>query len=679
MRCEASVLHFRKLLQSNKTMERRMPAQPHDDLNKSVESIGFTKTLGERFADLVNAHSSGAGNYLGHDLAELLRRDPSTAAHANDDQSAVFQAQEATHKGFVNQIRARLVEAKSSIPGVNERDGTPVKVLIDEAFENWGRTVKYLPSVTAIPRSKVGVCNLVKWARSVNKRVRVSGYRHTWGRLYATDGEVIISTLPLDQVNDLPAGEPGIDPSNELQGIEIVGTILENGAEKALCKIGAGTTNEQFRRWCLNAEGGALEWTVPLNVLMVEMTWGGTNGPICHGAGLRHQTLSDLVVEVEFVNAIGQLQTVKDADHLKAAAGAFGLLGVVTSITLKLDRMTYAAMQPVKKRVALTIPPPDAYNVPSGVDMSGVTGSDLKSAYDDFVARAENSYYAEWFWFTFEPECWINTWHNDGDPASSSDYPGPMSSWIEEAEDYLAGLVSESALYNSLPETLQAEILAKGAMSLMPTDQTIVMPVIDALHFRRGIQNMRVFDMEWEIPIPGRADDPTEPDWSVCQRAWWDAISEVYAWKASGKAPMRLTLEMRIMGGSDTILAPQFGNQHGTCSIEVLTTINTDRADWAKFMQNMTDRWLAITDAKGGTLNTRPHWAKEWQGLTVRGQPINTYLRDFAYKDRIQEFGATLRRIAAAGGYDMAELKSRFSNDSLSDILGSIYDSAHPI
>lgn len=35
---------------------------------------------------------------------------------------------------------------------------------------------------------------------------------------------------------------------------------------------------------------------------------------------------------------------VDDAEELKAAAGAFGLLGVVTHITFELDAMTYAVM-----------------------------------------------------------------------------------------------------------------------------------------------------------------------------------------------------------------------------------------------------------------------------------------------------------------------------------------------
>ncbi|MBW3609008.1 MAG: hypothetical protein KY463_11750, partial [Actinobacteria bacterium] len=104
------------------------------------------------------------------------------------------------------------------------------------------------------------------------------------------------------------------------------------------------------------------------------------NAPVCHGAGLRHKTLSDLVAEVEFVNARGELQTVSDAALLKAAAGCFGLLGIVTSLTLKLDPMTYATLRPESPRLPLAIPPPAGFPVPSAVDMSGISQADLEEA-----------------------------------------------------------------------------------------------------------------------------------------------------------------------------------------------------------------------------------------------------------------------------------------------------------
>jgi len=78
----------------------------------------------------------------------------------------------------------------------------------------------------------------------------------------------------------------------------------------------------------LDKRGGAWNWTLPLNVIMVEITFGGSNAPIYHGAGIGNQTLSDLVASIEFVSPLGQVQTVKDPGQLAAAAGCFGLLGI---------------------------------------------------------------------------------------------------------------------------------------------------------------------------------------------------------------------------------------------------------------------------------------------------------------------------------------------------------------
>lgn len=58
------------------------------------------------------------------------------------------------------------------------------------------------------------------------------------------------------------------------------------------------------------------------------ITAGGANAPICHGAGITHDTLSDLVRQIEYVDANGEVQAISDPEQLKAAAGAFGLLGI---------------------------------------------------------------------------------------------------------------------------------------------------------------------------------------------------------------------------------------------------------------------------------------------------------------------------------------------------------------
>lgn len=195
-----------------------------------------------------------------------------------------------------------------------------------------------------------------------------------------------------------------------------------------------------------------------------------------------------------------------------------------------------------------------------------------------------------------------------------ANYPSSIDVFSQWVQGWLGGVLNDDPLFRSLPGHWQAEFLGSLAMIAMPPQLGIINTeiktyLIDALHFRRGVQNMRVRDIEVQIPIPPRADDPTKPDWGVVQKAWWDAITAVYADKT---APMRIALEMRIMADSDAIMAPQKGNSFGTASIEVLTTMPAV-ADgvWKPFAQEVANKWMSYT-YNGKLLNTRPHWAKEW-------------------------------------------------------------------
>ena len=147
--------------------------------------------------------------------------------------------------------------------------------------------------------------------------------------------------------------------------------------------------------------------------------------------------------------------------------------------------------------------------------------------------------------------------------------------------------------------------------------------------------------------------------------------------KNKNDVPMRLPLEMRITGGSSVNLAPQFGNCHGTCSIEVLTPENVDKDEWFDFMQETTNSWLNLKhddgepihpfkNDDGQSLYCRPHWAKEWMNLKVDGQSINTYLKEKAYKEQIPLFIEGLEAVAESGGYTMDEDAERMFSTKFS-------------
>ena len=656
-----------------------------DELAEDVRTRGLARVFATRGRELVGS-PNGRRLIEGEGLGVLIRADPELRSFADSPASPDPVGLTLTRRTLVALAAAGLLESHAAVSyassmtdrlrprrrehsQLREADGSPVHYIDRAEFRNWGRTVRNTPAVTFIPRTKHGVREIVRWARANNRTVRAAGYRHSWSDVFSADGEVLISMLPLDVVEHLPASEPAIDPRNELQGIRVVGTVQEDGVTKALCRIGAATTNEQFRRWCVDKHGGNSRWAIPLNVIMVEITWGGSNAQICHGAGLRHKTLSDLVAEVEFVNAHGDLQTVSDPALLKAAAGCFGLLGIVTSLTLKLDKMSYATLLPKTPPLPLAVPPPDGFPVPPAVDMRNISRADLEHARSRFVAQCEEDYYAEWFWFPYQPRAWVNCWRNDGARTEAKPYPSRAETQAEEMATYLIGLQINTA-YRRLPGRKQAELFGALAMAGLPSDVSIVTPVSDALHFRRGIQNLRVRDMELEIPIPPRADDHARPDWSICQKAWWDVIRNVYE---RADAPLRVTLEMRIIGGSDITMAPQHGNTLGTCSIEILTSEITPDRQWTRFKQDIANLWTSYKDPFGQQLNVRPHWAKEWQGISLHDRPAVSYLRERAYADSIPRFRAGLRAIARQGGYTTRDLRM-FSNPLLDRLFHAVFE-----
>ena len=79
---------------------------------------------------------------------------------------------------------------------------------------------------------------------------------------------------------------------------------LEDG-KHAEVKVGSAVTNLEMMNWS-NKSG----WTLPADIIAVMITYGGSNAMLCHGSGLTTQTLSDMVTEMELVDANGELRVI---------------------------------------------------------------------------------------------------------------------------------------------------------------------------------------------------------------------------------------------------------------------------------------------------------------------------------------------------------------------------------
>jgi hypothetical protein len=168
----------------------------------------------------------------------------------------------------------------------------------------------------------------------------------------------------------------------------------------------------------------------------------------------------------------------------------------------------------------------------------------------------------------------------------------------------------------------------------------------------------------------------SERDYNNVQRAWWDAIITCYA--NTSTAPMRMPLEMRIMGSSNVTMAPQRGNTLGTCAIEILT-LGAVANIWEPYAQQVLDKWMRYKDADGKPLSVRPHWAKEWDPYKVNGRPWRETLKNESYKSEIAEFKQLLAAIGKKHQWTLGDLKRTFSNETLDYFyLDDVQPSAHP-
>jgi hypothetical protein len=595
-----------------------------------------------------------------------------------------------------------------SIPEIKEANGSNMECVANSEFNSWEFTINNKPQLTFVPKSILGLKNLVKWADVNYMRLRAAGYRHSSSEMYSENGEVLVSMLDIKTVTELPAKFPPMNFYSDLQGIHLVGEPYEkNGTTKILCKIGSQVCNYHFQDWLHAKNGGNSEYCLPLNVIMSETSFAGSTATMCHGAGINNKTLSDLVREIKFINVKGEEQTVNDPELIKAAAGNLGLLGIITSLTFELNKMTYANFKTVQKDLlVLSIPPANSLS-PKWEDR--LSADNLKAlsdpikrqqALDRFVSFCENAYYTQVLWFPLHDQAWMNCWYDNGDKAQSVRYPDPITTDIQRAGSYLAYL-ADNALGDDTPslvKKIQTKLFSCIAMSMLPHKEEKVCSLEDAIHFRKGIQNFRTRMVEFEIPIPNLSNG--KPDWSIVQNAWWAVIEIVYHDEHLEDFPMRTSLEMRIMGGSEMTMAAQKGNLR-TCSIEILTPIAIKEAVWERFVQEVLDKWALLTDENGHFLNIRPHWAKRFQELFINRPldwldqlqpiqkqfaekyihpdkknwvsiPMTDYLKNIAYAEQIPVFMNQLRTICEAGGYAIEELFERFSNPFLDDLLSNV-------
>lgn len=659
-----------------------------DGICAQVEHSGLQTTFDENVLDIAAVaytHPERLGTYFDKWVQAEAVNDPSVTQLDHQPITSTLQRSVYHSRSPRNLARS----AKTTLSHVVERDGSVVKHEEREEFDNWGDTVNNLPKHTFYPKSKIGVQNIVKFARANGFRVRCAGTRHSWSDVYVSNkgkgeddevDDVLIcfvsrkaALVKFGFVEDNPR-----DADNELEDISFVREFDDDGVKKGVVRLGGATTSEHFRRWALSLDekGGDWNWMLRALPILVSITSAGWTQVICHGAGLSHKSVSDLCVRMEIVNCYGELQVIEDPAKMRAISGSFGLLGVIVSHDFVVDELMYADFRPRTASTLLAVPPTSPDDIPSSAPFQYTehTEADYSEAQRVFEEDA-HKYYCEWFWFPFQEECWINCWDTIPKQDEKVYYPNEKTAKVQGIESMLAYQFETTVMRTLMARKgkWQANLTASLAMLLLPKSPRLT-SVPDALHFRRGIHRMPVRDMEMSIEIPFVSDTDRRADLSVAQKAWWEAIKLVYEYAEDDEYPMRTTLEMRLVGGSDVIMSSQRGNSAGTCAIEVLTNTLVSDELWERFINDLVDRWASMDIVTQKKLRVKPHWAKEWPTRVGKAE-LMPYVKE-TYKDDIVEFKETLNAIgqSASPPYSLGEALKTFGNDTFLEIIGETVD-----
>lgn len=490
-------------------------------------------------------------------------------------------------------------------------------------FSNWSKSIseRSMDRIYRVSKSSE-IQDIVRQVISEEpkKRIRCVGFGHSWTDFYPDENQILIQMVS-ETKNERK-------DDDDLQAITLVSPTR--------VRVGAAVTNTQFRNFA-NQHGIC----IPYNVIISENTFGGTNGGLCHGGGIKTGILSDLVSEIGMIDTQGKLRVFKEKDEgpevMNAVTASMGILGIVTYLVLKVEVMRFVELAPVKVRREVGVPPP---HVSSG------------GVFEAFRKRIMSDY-NEFFWFMYEPEVYVNCWNvlpAKRNPKETVPYPKDGD--LEEWEEYATQVITDSRIAQLVPDIWQADLFGKATMNFVSTERATA-TIMDAIHFRRGIHNFRLLDAELQVPLPESKRHPGEPDLLYIQSLWWKAIEIIEDWKAKKQeAPIKLVLEMRVYGGSPCYLAPCSGNRW-TLAIEV-ESFNTSMPVFLQAVQTIYDAWAKLLPIDLTPTQPRPHLAKIWQGLSWRGQPMETYIKEKGYLmtvsgkqvvNKIEEFSNIRQRL----------------------------------
>ena len=443
-----------------------------------------------------------------------------------------------------------------------------IRYVRNQTWQNWGRTARCQPEFSFYPQRVEELSQIIDFAHQRGQQVRVAASGHSWSELVMTDG-ILVFIHQLNKVTmDLS------DDSHPRVVIESGATVKE--VNDVLEKHG---------------------YTLPLNVVLESVRFGGLIATGSHGSGWNNSTLSDLVHTIEIVAASGQLQKFQagvDSDVVMNAVRLnLGMFGIIYRITMNVQKSWIVRAQDQRLPIEQVL-------------------ENLKEQ----VLAHDN---LDLFWWPFCDQFWVKTWQ----PTNEEITAKPRRSLGDAIGSAIGarfhnGLIGLSETFPRLTPGL-----SRMTFKLTPSRGKKVVDVVEAIHYRRAIEVAKMGCVEVAFKIDAGFENVK---WAI--RQVFDRV-KVYA--RLDEYPMNVVMNVRFINNSNCLLSPAFGEGH-TCYIEILSRVH--RADWERFSGEVASEWLTLPQAL-------PHWAKEFQHIPNVIPHIKSNLSDNIHrfnqiKDQLQ-------------------------------------------
>ena len=560
---------------------------------------------------------------------------------------------------------------------IKAEDGTSVK-LEKMKFASWGGTFQSSPGITGFPESAEGVKASVAYAKRNRMKVTTTAYGHSWEQ-GPDDGAFSVAMLSEKETASMPAHYLSLAEAAKKELCHVVNlkqTVEEDGKTYHLFDLGPSVTNHQLRelgnKLFMQGEDA---FGLQVGVVMTENSLAGMVSNGCHGAGWQNKTVADYVESITFVNAKAEFQTITRQDpEWRSAFLAYGMLGPIVNIRMRLVKMPAINLSLEKIPVGLQVPPPKDYKAPDYLTQHIKLPTDEKEiaqAKQNMLKRVYSTSHYEDFVFPGQTEGYSVSYTEDGDAKEAEVFPPKLEGKLNIVGEDIAQEMTSSPIFKALPTKLQEGILSDFAQFILHVteEKPFVTAKVNGIHFRGdGVQDFKASDYEMEIGIPKL--DPNSPaikdnlNLEIVAELYWAQLEIYYRYAYTGEYPQLLPLELRINGGSNMTLSVQRGNV-ATCAIEILSLEESllPKDMWHTYVQETIDRWKEIADTY--KVQFFPHLAKQFSGRTVmhNGQRIEMgeYVKTL-FEPRVVEFYRDCQSIARKGGYTLDDMEMFRSN-----------------